>query len=36
MSAAFAHLYELRAGKIARMTQYVDTLLVQRALTPDP
>jgi ketosteroid isomerase-like protein len=35
MSAAFAHLYVLRAGKIARMTQYVDTLLVQRALTPD-
>lgn len=35
MKAAFAHLYRLRDGKIATMTQYVDTLLVQRALTPN-
>jgi uncharacterized protein len=36
MRAAFAHLYEARDGKIVRMTQYVDTLIVQKALTPDP
>jgi len=35
MHAAFAHLYEIRDGKIASMTQYVDTFLVQQALTPD-
>jgi len=35
MHAAFAHLYEVRGGKIASMMQYVDTFLVQRALTPD-
>jgi ketosteroid isomerase-like protein len=33
MRAAFAHLYELKDGKITRMMQYVDTLLVHRALT---
>jgi uncharacterized protein len=36
MRAAFAHLYEVKGGKIARMTQYVDTLMVQQALTADP
>lgn len=34
MRADFAHLYELKDGKITRMRQYVDTLLVQQALTP--
>jgi ketosteroid isomerase-like protein len=34
MRAPFAHLYEIKNGKIARMTQYVDTVLVQRALVP--
>jgi len=33
MTAPFAHLYELRDGKIIRMRQYVDTVLVSRALT---
>lgn len=32
MTAAFAHLYEVRNGKIARMTQYVDTAMVLEAL----
>jgi hypothetical protein len=35
MRTAFAHLYALNAlrdGKILRMTQYVDTVMVQRAL----
>lgn len=32
MTAPFAHLYEIRDGKIVRMTQYVDTVLVSRAL----
>jgi ketosteroid isomerase-like protein len=32
MRATFAHLYLVRGGKIARMTQYVDTLMVQQAL----
>ena len=35
MRAAFAHLYQMKDGKIVRMTQYVDTFLVQQALTPD-
>lgn len=33
MRAAFAHLYELRDGKITRMTQYVDSAMVRAALT---
>lgn len=33
MSAAFAHLYELKDGKIIRMQQYVDTAMVRRALS---
>lgn len=33
MRAAFAHLYEVREGKIRRMTQYVDTLMVAKALS---
>ena len=33
MRAAFAHLYQLRDGKIVSMTQYVDTLVVSRALS---
>jgi ketosteroid isomerase-like protein len=36
MRAAFAHLYQVRDGKIVSMTQYVDTLVVSRALTPHP
>ncbi|WP_263408868.1 nuclear transport factor 2 family protein [Terriglobus tenax] len=32
MRAAFAHLWELRDGKITRMTQYVDTVMVRKAL----
>jgi ketosteroid isomerase-like protein len=32
MHAAFAHLYELRKGKIVRMVQYVDTVMVLKAL----
>ncbi|MCM5553945.1 nuclear transport factor 2 family protein [Pleomorphomonas sp. NRK KF1] len=32
MTAHFAHLYELKDGRIVRMQQYVDTALVQRAL----
>ena len=34
MHAAFAHLYEVRDGKILSMT--FDTFLVQQALNPDP
>lgn len=33
MQAAFAHLYEIQEGKILRMTQYVDTVMVARALS---
>lgn len=33
MQAAFAHLYEIREGKIVRMTQYVDTVMVAKALS---
>lgn len=32
MQASFAHLYELKDGKIIRMTQYVDSAMVQKAL----
>lgn len=32
MQAPFAHLYRLKDGKIVRMHQYVDTVLVARAL----
>ena len=31
--AEFAHVWKLREGKAVRFVQYVDTLLVQRALT---
>lgn len=34
MRAAFAHHYCLKAGKIVRMVQYVDSHLVQLALSP--
>lgn len=34
MRAAFAHLYQVKDGKIATMTQYVDSALVVQALTP--
>ncbi|NEV76614.1 nuclear transport factor 2 family protein [Rhodopseudomonas sp. BR0C11] len=33
MRAAFAHLYEIQDGKIRRMTQYVDTVMVGKALS---
>ncbi|TPN89434.1 nuclear transport factor 2 family protein [Mesorhizobium sp. CU2] len=33
MTAAFAHLYEVKDGRIVRMTQYVDTAMVQKALS---
>ncbi|MBO9874390.1 MULTISPECIES: nuclear transport factor 2 family protein [Xanthomonas] len=32
MSAHFAHLYELRDGRIVRMQQYVDSAMVRRAI----
>jgi uncharacterized protein len=32
MRASFAHLYQVRDGKIASMTQYVDTAMVRKAL----
>jgi len=32
MTAAFAHLYEIREGRIVRMTQIVDSAVVNRAL----
>jgi ketosteroid isomerase-like protein len=32
MRAAFAHLYTVKDGKIATLHQYVDTLVVQKAL----
>ena len=34
MRAAFAHLYEVKNGKIATMTQYVDSAMVRQALAP--
>jgi ketosteroid isomerase-like protein len=34
MRATFAHLYLMKDGKIASMTQYVDTAMVQKALQP--
>jgi len=34
MRAAFAHLYEVKNGKIATMTQYVDSAMVMQALIP--
>ena len=33
MSASFAHLYEVRDGKIASMVQYVDSHIVIQALS---
>ncbi|THU04036.1 nuclear transport factor 2 family protein [Lampropedia puyangensis] len=33
MSATFAHLYHLKDGKILSMEQYVDSHMVQQALT---
>ena len=32
MTASFAHLYEIREGRIVRMTQVVDSAIVNRAL----
>ncbi len=32
--ANFAHVWKVREGKAVRFVQYVDTLLVQRALQP--
>lgn len=32
MRANFAHLYEVKDGKIVRMTQYVDSYMVRKAL----
>ena len=34
MRANFAHLYLVKDGRIASMTQYVDTAMVQKALEP--
>lgn len=34
MRATFAHLYEVKNGKIATMTQYVDSAMVRQALAP--
>jgi ketosteroid isomerase-like protein len=36
MRASFAHHYTLRAGKIVRMVQYVDSHMVQQALIASP
>ena len=33
MQASFAHLYTFRDGKIARMMQYVDSHMVQQAMS---
>lgn len=33
MRAAFAHLYEIQDGQIRRMNQYVDTVMVAKALS---
>lgn len=33
MTSPFAHLYQIKDGKVIRMTQYVDTVLVTRALS---
>ena len=35
MTASFAHLYEVRDGKIASMVQYVDSHMVMKALNTD-
>lgn len=35
MTASFAHLYEVRGGKIASMVQYVDSHMVSEALRAD-
>ena len=35
MTASFAHLYQLKDGKIVSMEQFVDSWLVQRALQVD-
>lgn len=32
--ANFAHVWKIQGGKAVRFTQYVDTLIVQRALQP--
>ena len=34
IQANFAHVWQLREGKAIRFVQYVDTLIVQRALQP--
>ena len=34
MRAAFAHLYQVKDGKIATMMQYVDSAMVRQALIP--
>ena len=36
MRASFAHRYTLKAGKIVRMVQYVDSHMVQQALIEAP
>jgi ketosteroid isomerase-like protein len=36
MSASFAHLYRLKDGKILSMEQYVDSAMVQQAMTAAP
>lgn len=34
LSSDFAHVWKVREGKAVRFVQYVDTLIVQRALQP--
>ena len=34
IQADFAHVWKVRDGKAVRFTQYVDTLIIQRALQP--
>lgn len=34
MEAAFAHVYDVRDGRVVRMRQFTDTLMVERATRP--
>ena len=34
LRANFAHVWKIQGGKVVRFTQYVDTLIVHRALQP--
>lgn len=34
MEAAFAHVYDVKDGRVVRMRQFTDTLMVERATKP--